>query len=252
LPSIGIFITVVWSADKFFSKWRLPSIAIVMVTSLILFACAVRTMDQLRYWQNSETLYAHAVSVTKNNWIAHYNLGYELLQRGRIDEALFHYRIAVQTQSRDVDSLNSYGFALTKKGDYENALPYFEKALQLKPSFHQLHYNIANALLHLNRFDDAREHFETFLQYHSNYVAALNGNGITLGVSGDTEKAIVQFETALRLEPNNPDTHFNLAEALIARGQNVRAKEQLTEALRLRPGWTQAENELRKLTSDSN
>ena len=52
--------------------------------------------------------------------------------------------------------------------------------------------------------------------------------------------AIERYRAALRLEPD-ADTHYNLALALKYAGQPDAATAEFEEALRLRPGWPDAE-----------
>ncbi len=247
LPLIGVFIIVVWGADEIFACRGFSPATAGITAGLILLACGWRAGDQLSYWQNSETLGRHTLAVTTNNWIADYNLGYELDRQGQIDEALEHYRRAVAVKPFDADCLNRLGFDLTKKGRYAEALPLFETALQARPAFLDLHYNIATALLHLGRYDEAIEHYRTFLEHHPGHAPALSELGVSLGLRGDYDQAIVQFREALRYQPDNPETHFNLGKALALQGTIAEAKIELTEALRLKPGWTEAKDELDNL-----
>ena len=78
MPLIGVFMALVWGigdavADRRWSRgWKTVE---GVVAVLILLACAERTRSQLSYWQNSGTLFSHAVAVTKDNEIAYYSLG---------------------------------------------------------------------------------------------------------------------------------------------------------------------------------
>ena len=63
-------------------------------------ACLVLTTNQLRYWENDETLFGHAVAVTHNeNSIAHINYGNALDNAGREEEAQAQYHEGVAGRS---------------------------------------------------------------------------------------------------------------------------------------------------------
>ncbi len=247
LPLIGMFILVVWGTNETFNHWRFLHAWRATIAGLVLLVCAVRTRDQLHYWRNTENLLGHAVAATSNNWIAHYNLGYELDRQGRTDEALVQFEQTYAIKPNDVDTLNELGCLLSKKGRYAEALPYFESALILKPDFSELHYKIAKALLNLGKTDEAIQHYQAQLRYQPDHLASLQGLGIALGLKGDMNQAIIQFQTVLRYQPADPDAHFNLGEAFAAQGKTSEAISNLTEALRLRPGWNEAERELHSL-----
>jgi superkiller protein 3 len=66
------------------------------------------------------------------------------------------------------------------------------------------------------------------------------------------EEAVHQYETALRLNPdNNPEAHYNLALALARQGKRQEAINHLTEALRARPDYPDARRELGLLSAPS-
>ena len=247
LPLIGIFILVAWGTHAAFIHWRLPVAVPVIMAGLALLACAVRTRDQLHYWQNTESLLGHAVAVTPNNWIAHYNLGRALERQGRLNEALMHFEQTFAIKPNDVDTLNELGCLLSKKERYAEALPYLESALILKPDFIELHYKIGKALLNLGRTDEAIRHYQAQLRYQPDHLASLQELGIALALKGDFDQAIIQFRAVLRYQPADPDAHFNLGKAFAAQGKTSEAIACLTEALRLRPGWDKAERELHSL-----
>ncbi len=251
LPLIGVFIIVSWGANEIFQRRHLPAPLPAVAAAIILLGCAWRTDDQLRYWRNSETLGRHTLSVTTDNWIAEYNLGWELDNQGQRDEAVELYRQAVKIKPYDADSLNRLGFDLTKQGNYAEALPLFQTALQVRPDFSDLHFNIANALLHLEKFDEAVPKYELFLREHPGHVEALNELGVALAAKGDLVHATDYFREALRHEPDNADAHFNLGKTLALQGKTIEAKTQIAEALRLKPGWEKAERELRNLETSA-
>ena len=58
--------------------------------------CFALTRQQLGYWQDSETLFRHALEVTQNNYIAHNNLGNALFEKGQTEEAISQFQEAIR------------------------------------------------------------------------------------------------------------------------------------------------------------
>jgi len=54
------------------------------------------------------------------------------------------------------------------------------------------------------------------------------------------DQAIASYHKALDLEPNDPDTHYNLALTLKYKGDAKQAVEEFEAALRLKPKWADA------------
>ena len=82
LPSIGLFLLLVWVVAEAARDWHVPSSVTGVGAALIVAACAVGSREQLAFWRNSETLFRHAIEVTGNNYVAYCNLGCTSRTRG--------------------------------------------------------------------------------------------------------------------------------------------------------------------------
>ena len=68
--------------------------------------------------------------------------------------------------------------------------------------------------------------------------------GNALGRSGRPGEAVAEYETALRLDPEDPETHYNLGNTLAKMDRLPEAIEQYRETLRLKPDHAQAQDNL--------
>ena len=62
LPAIGLFIMLAWGAAEFAATWPKRRLALASAAAAILTACALTAQAQLLYWQNSESLFRHALT----------------------------------------------------------------------------------------------------------------------------------------------------------------------------------------------
>ena len=85
------------------------------LATLILATCALLTSRQLSYWQNTTTLFEHALQVTQNNDCAHFSLGNELADQGKIPEAMEHWEAALKIDPRRADIHGSIAGALASR-----------------------------------------------------------------------------------------------------------------------------------------
>ena len=85
-----------------------------MCAAIIL--CLGLTRQQLGYWQNSEALFRHALEVTKNNYLAHNNLGNILSKNGRTDEAISQFQEAIRQKADYADAHYKLGIVFNQKG----------------------------------------------------------------------------------------------------------------------------------------
>ena len=180
LPSLGLFIIIIWGAYELTWRWRYHVIISSVAGSVAIILCLCVTSQQLEYWQDSETLFGHALAVTEDNYVAHNNLG----------------------------------LALEKKGQTDEAIGQFREALRLNPGFAEAHNNLGIALRQRSQIDEAMSQFQAAIRLKPNDAGFHNNLGATFYQKGQTDEAIAQFQEALRLNPDYAQARDNLAHTL--------------------------------------
>jgi tetratricopeptide (TPR) repeat protein len=203
LPLVGIFIMLTWGAGEICKHWRLPRQVMWSMAILILAACTTYTMGQLRYWQNSGTLFSHTIAVTKNNDIAFYSLGEYCASRDRLDEAVDDYLKAIQIRPSYDDALNNLGVALAREGKLNEAIVRIQESIHYSPDKPDAHYNLGNVLAMQNKLDEAVSAYSDALRLKPNYPEAHNNLANILAMQGHTVEAIKHYQEVLRLNPNH-------------------------------------------------
>jgi protein O-mannosyl-transferase len=207
---VGLFVAGVWAAADVAQGRPYRFSALALAGSAVLVGCLVATHAQLRVWRDSETLYRHALAVTRDNYVAHNGFGLDLFKRGKVDDAISQY----------------------------------EAALQINPLYDVAHSNLGRALAEQKRYDEATGHFETSLSLQPSDAKTRNNFGSLLVLQGRYEEAVRQFEEAVRLQPDHAPAHNNLAISCKKLGRMGEAIAQYREALRLQPDSIEALNNL--------
>ena len=131
LPFLGLFIMICWGVSEM-ARERHLSLAWLAVPSVaVLLALAVVAHRQITYWNSDLDLWAHAVAVTRNNWVAEDNLGVALSERGRLDDALTHYRAAAAIFPLHPITYLYIGSYYQELGNTQAALEQYQKVLTL-------------------------------------------------------------------------------------------------------------------------
>src|SRR5208282_2236409 len=81
--------------------------------------------------------------------------GVRLMQLGRMQEAAIQSQPALAVDSNNVDALIERGVNLWKAGKFADALPYFERARDLRPNRAKVHQDLAEDLIRLGREHEA-------------------------------------------------------------------------------------------------
>jgi tetratricopeptide (TPR) repeat protein len=279
IPMVGLAIIVAWGAASLAERWPRRRIPIVLALSLICAAMIPATWAQVQYWKNNESLFAHAISVSNDNYIAFHNLGLALrlqsghdqealayfdkelkadynsaeghtdrgetlMKLGRTAEAVDEYKTAMRLDPHYQEAYVDYGSVLAAQGRSQEAMTEYEKALRINPKNSRALYNRGVALLVLDRIDEAIDSFNQALAVEPDSPETLNDLGAALTKQGRWDAAVGDFDAAVRLRPGFSDAHRNLGQALMKSGRMHDAVQSLRTAVRLNPKDADAHNML--------
>lgn len=240
LPSIGIFISVVWiTAGIAKARPVVPGVAGVAIVAL-----TAMTAMQLSYWSNTRTLFEHTAKVTDKNALAVTILGSLLAQDGKQKEAMQYYQTALQYTPMFPEAHFFLGNALDEQGRLEEAVAEYRQALWFKPMQGQTHVFLAIALAKLNRYDEAIEHYHEALKIDPDSAAAHNNLARLYHTLGRFDEAITHYNAALEIDPRLSIAHNNLGILLLQKGRIDDGVKQLREAIRLRPNNAESQYNL--------
>jgi tetratricopeptide (TPR) repeat protein len=210
----------------------------------ILLILGAVTFHQSANYHDLITLYQVTLAQNPKCWMAEYNLGLALKNQGQLDEAIAHYRRAVNIWPDYVEAHYNLGGAYIEKGNIDEALAEYRRAIEIRPDDADSHNNYGSALRRLNQFDQAENEYRRALSLHPQYLDARLNLGSLLLQRGRTAEAITNLETARRLQPNDAVTHVTLGLALMKNGQPGEAAAELNRALQLAPDEVSALNSL--------
>jgi tetratricopeptide (TPR) repeat protein len=102
------------------------------------------------------------------------------------------------------------GLSCYQKGDYNEAIKQFQKALKLNPEKAEIHYNLGLTYQAKGLFDKAIEEYRKALELNPEDAEAHNNLGIIYYNQGSYQKAIEEFNHALSINPDFKIARKNL------------------------------------------
>jgi tetratricopeptide (TPR) repeat protein len=207
IPLIGISMMVAFEWPVASRRWPAVKkfIPIVVCSGWVLV-----TWVQVSYWKDSAALYRRAIAVTEANYMAHMDLGVDLVAEGRYQEGMRELYTSLEENPELAHGRNSLGVALYMTGRKEEAIEEFSRSIRILPTDAEPHSNLGNVLMDMGKLDDA----------------------------------IREFNTALRLAPGMPNAYYGLGCVLVKQNRPDDAIAYFTEALRINPGFAQARKQL--------
>ena len=173
IPLIGLFLTIVWGLSDLFEPKKVSPVLKVIFSGTITILLAASTCLQLRHWHDTRTLSRHALSVTRDNYAAHFMLARAEGERGAMDKALHHYNIAVKINPAYIAMIhNRVGYYLVEQGRLEEAMSQFTGALEIRPDYANAHNNLGVVLARKGRFDEAISQIKEALKVLPGYTEA--------------------------------------------------------------------------------
>jgi tetratricopeptide (TPR) repeat protein len=214
IPSVGIFIAVVWAGWALAARARIAPLIAGGVATAIVAILAVVAHAQAATWATNETLWHQAVTATSNNPRAHIELGVVYGHQNRHAEAESEFMQALQMKLGPNDAKDLFpnlAGSLIAQGKLAAAIPQLEQALELDPSRVDLRHQLALAYGRVGRTDDAIKSWRDALRINPQFEDAYLGLGILLASQGKNDEARQALTELLRINPNRKDAQQALA-----------------------------------------
>jgi Flp pilus assembly protein TadD len=205
LPYVGLSILAAWGLAEVAMRSSTTRRTVVSASAVLLVAACIITFIQIGHWRNSETLFRQAIRATKDNDVAHYNLGASYDDQGDLPRAMDHYLAALSIRPNHGEAHQNLGIDLHLTGQPEKAEVHLREAVRLRPDSAEARFNFANFLADRGRLDEAAGEMEQGLKLNPNNVTARLQYAAVLFRRGEQAAALDQAERVLQLAPDNPE-----------------------------------------------
>ena len=283
LPQIGLSIAVAWEIADRLGRSRARHAVAAAAGALVLILLGIATRAQLGHWRDTETLFQHALAVTRDNFVAHQGIGQVrlkrgdldgaleamseavrinphwsaraglaevLAKRGMLDEAIWNYGEAVRDKPDGEGIRVAYGRLLEQRGWHDEALQQYALAIALDERINNglasasIHALIGQAWAARGQTERAVASYEKALALDPDLAEARANLALARLASADPAEVVRGLEAALAAGIDQPDLHFGLADALERLGREADAIEHYEIALRAKPDSKEGANNL--------
>jgi len=163
------------------------------------------------HYQDAVEKFSSLIEIAPGNADAYKNRGVCYMKQEKYDLAISDFEKAKALFPELKGLYSNLGVAWYYKKDYEKAIQNYDLELEMTPDNYVAHFNRALCLAELHRDKDALDALARTLDLKPDFYWALCYRGDLLSRSGDVEKAVESYETAVEKDPGNSYAKEKLA-----------------------------------------
>ncbi len=175
------------------------------------------------------------------------NLGLLAAHEGRVAEAIPFFQRALQLDPDHLVALENLGSAYRQQKQWADAKKTLQHALALKPDDAEANYSLGMVYAQLDDSNKAYEYFQNALRSRPDYPEALNNLGVLYLRTRRRDQAVASFEECIRVAPQFDQSYLNLARVYALEGTPGKARDVLLELLKQHPQHSLAQQMLAQL-----
>jgi len=163
------------------------------------------------------------------------NKGMALFNLSRYDEALQYFDKAIDLEPDNAEYWNNMGVTLYKLSRYEDVLKCFDKAIDLEPDIAEYLEKKGDVLYELSRYEEALKCFDKAIDLEPDIAEYWGKKGDVLYKLSRYEEALKCCEEAIDLEPDNAEYWGKKGDVLYKLSRYEEALKCFDKAIDLEP-----------------
>ena len=207
-------------------RWGAPAAAAVVLAAL-----GALTWQQGHIYRDRVTIYLDTLEKNDTAWIAHNNLGFELIGRKQFLLAQRHLLRALELRPAYPEAYNNLGGVLTEMGRPTDAMEAYRKATDLDANFVRAFYNWGALLMRQGELPAAGEKLNRAATVDPNFSLAHRSLGEWHFKLGRLPQAEQSYRRTVELAPDDMQARMSLCSMLERQGKYDESIVQFRQAL---------------------
>lgn len=183
LPQIGLYLMLTWLVADLCIRIRWQHLVLAGISGIVLLGLVLSARAQVSYWQDSISLWSHALACTTDNSVAEKDAADAYYANGNVDAAIEHIQKALRIDPNQASVHSSLGVFYLEIGRVDESLAQLQKALELEPNSGDAYYNLGNTYLKMRRIREAINQYDNALAINPDDIEASNNLAWVLAAS---------------------------------------------------------------------
>ena len=173
------------------------------------------TLNRNTVWRSSVEFWEDIVKKAPLKARGHNNFGVALSEAGRVDDAISHYKKAIQLDRHYADPLSNIAVGYSLKGEIDQAIAALKGAINIFPNYPEAYNNLGTLLLSKKNYEDAEKSLNFAIDLRPYYGKAFYNLGRLYLEQKDEEKAWQFFKKATEGDLDTAEGFFTLGQMSI-------------------------------------
>lgn len=173
LGTAGLIIGTVAGLYEILEKYSLSKKVLTVLLLCCVVALGWRTYLRSQDWKSEMSLRLATLRTAPYSARAHNNVGIELMNQNKDREALVEFKKSISLKSDYSHPYHNIGHLLAVRGRYEEAVPYYLKAMHLNSFEWKTHQDLGQVYFMLKKYPEAREQLNRAIEQGSPEVERL-------------------------------------------------------------------------------
>ncbi len=179
-----------------------------------------------------------------NNAKRSYNDGNTLYKKGQFDEALAAYDKAISLDPNYSKAYYGKGLTFDKQRKYAEAVEVFRKAVEIDPSYDRAYSALGSTYKAMKNFDESVNAYQKAIEIDQTGYSAMYNLALVYVSMKDYQNAIKYFRMATQVKPDYYRAFTLLGETFMNNGDSDQAIMALENALAIKPDYDRANFQL--------
>jgi len=192
-PAMGLSIALTRSARP----------TLFVAGALAVGSMIMLSIDQIRTWQDDQSIWKHAFDVNNRSVVARANIAAKLVDDGNFSEGERHYRQLVEIAPKRVNGYLGLAGLAMRSNDLAKAEQLFRKAFEIDPINTTASSRLGAVLIDQNRLEEAELVLKRAIQLNPKNADAMVNLGALLLTQRRFDESIRMLDEAIRQHPQH-------------------------------------------------
>ena len=151
------------------------------------------------------------IEIYKNSSIINHLMAISLKNLGDYDNAISYFKKSIEINPHYVDAINNLGNLYFNLERFKEALETYSKAIEINPEFSEGYSNRSSTFLKLQNIEAAKLDIDLAIKFNPKSYKAWFNKGNILRITNDKKEAIECLKKSISIEKNYSEAHANLS-----------------------------------------